>query len=81
MLREIMRVDGCSYVEAYAVRAKMNLHLEGRHFSPQIALPGDHRRRLGPRRRFDTVRRVPEGPGHLVRDEHVGVDLPPAEED
>ena len=29
MLREIMRVDGCSYVEAYAVLAKMNLHLEG----------------------------------------------------
>mmetsp|Transcript_21083 Transcript_21083/g.64935 ORF Transcript_21083/g.64935 Transcript_21083/m.64935 type:complete len:195 (+) Transcript_21083:518-1102(+) len=29
MLREIMRVDGVSYVEAYAVLAKMNLHLEG----------------------------------------------------
>ena len=29
MLREIMRVDCCSYVEAYAVLAKMNLHLEG----------------------------------------------------
>jgi hypothetical protein len=80
MLREIMRVDGCSYVEAYAVLAKMNLHLEGGtslHKLPyQAIIAGAWA--LG-------VVLIPLGV--FQKDlaiwfaiEHVGVELPPMEE-
>ena len=80
MLREIMRVDGCSYVEAYAVLAKMNLHLEGGtslHKLPyQAIIAGAWA--LG-------VVLIPLGVFQKdlaiwFATAHVGVDLPPAEE-
>jgi hypothetical protein len=80
MLREIMRVDGCSYVEAYAVLAKMNLHLEGGtslHKLPyQAIIAGAWA--LG-------VVLIPLGVFQKdlaiwFATVHVGVDLPPADE-
>ena len=80
MLREIMRVDGCSYLEAYAVLAKMNLHLEGGtslHKLPyQAIIAGAWA--LG-------VVLIPLGVFQKdlaiwFATAHVGVDLPPAEE-
>ena len=80
MLREIMRVDGCSYVEAYAVLAKMNLHLEGGtslHKLPyQAIIAGAWA--LG-------VVLIPLGVFQKdlaiwFATVHVGVELPPAEE-